>query len=150
MSKSIFLSLLLLASFQIQAQILNPVHWEFSASGKNSNHTLHLKARLDPGWHIYAQVQPEEAIAIPTQVSFAPNPEVDLEGKTREIGQKEKYNDPGSGIIQFQYENNLELAQTVHLKSKKGTVVKGTINYQVCTNEQCLPPKTIPFTITLH
>lgn len=149
MFKTILLSLLILSSTALSAQILNPVHWKFSARGKGLEYEVHLSASLDPGWHIYSQVQPPEAVAIPTYVSFDQSPDMTLSGKPKEIGDKEKYDDQNSGIIQYQYENSMDLVQAVHLKTRQRTTLKGTINYQVCTDEKCLPPKTIPFTITI-
>ena len=149
MKRTLILSLITLISAGLSAQIQDPVHWQFSVTGTGTQYELHLKAAIDGGWHIYAQVQPEEAIAIPTQITFNKNPMITIKGATQEVGKKEKDENKELGIIQYQFEEKVDFVQTVALKAKVKTKVTGTVTYQVCTNQMCLPPKTIPFTISL-
>ena len=132
------------------AQILEPVKWNYSAKKiTDKTYEVHLTATIDNGWHIYAQRQPKDAIAIPTTIKFNKNPLLILNGKIKETGKKEKYKEPTLGIEQWQYSDKVDFVQQVKLKSNTKTNISGSVVFQVCTDEKCLPAKTIPFTILL-
>jgi thiol:disulfide interchange protein DsbD len=128
----------------------NPVKWSFSAS-KISDKIFEVKmvATIQKNWHLYSQVQPENAIAIPTTFTFNPNPLFELEGKVKEIGKLEKFTDKTLGVSANQYSNTVVFTQKVKLKSKIKTSLTGSVEYQTCDDEKCLPPKTVPFTVSL-
>ncbi len=135
----------------IKAQKPDPVHWQYSARKiDDETYELHIKATMDEPWHIYSQTQPKEAIAIPTKITFSKNPLITIAGIPKEVGKKEKYTDDNAGIVQYQYGGTLEFVQTVTLKAAVKTTVAGTIIFQTCNNEMCLPAKTIPFTIAIE
>ena len=71
-------------------------------------------------------------------------------GKAKEIGKKEMYQDKAAGIKQYQYGDKVDFVQVINLKLAVKTSISGTITYQTCTNEMCLPPKTITFTVPLQ
>jgi hypothetical protein len=110
---------------------------------------IRLTAYLESGWHIYAQVQPKEAISQPTKIVFRPNPLLQLQGPVNELGKKETYTDKTAGIIQYQYSDSVVFSQVAKLRGKAKTRITGTVTYQTCTGEMCLPPKTIPFSIAI-
>lgn len=129
----------------------NPVSWTFSAK-KTGDKTflLEMKAQIQGGWHIYSQTQAEDAIALPTVVSFNSNPLLQLKGKTKEQGKLEKVTDKTLGVSANQYSGTVIFVQELELKAKVKTAITGTIEYQTCDDEKCLPPKKIPFTISLR
>ena len=68
-----FLMTFLIASLFVQAQ--NPVSWQFQTQKKDDGgYEVILKASIQPGWHLYSQKQPDDAIAIPTSIQFNNNP----------------------------------------------------------------------------
>lgn len=135
-----------------QAQKSDPVHVSFSiVPVKEKTYELHITATIDEGWHIYSQTQPEEAVAQPTVITIAKNPLVTVAAaKPKEIGEKEKYTDAAAGIVQYHYERKVEFVQTITLKTKVKTTLTGTVMYQACTNEMCLMPKTVPFSVGIQ
>ena len=63
---------------------LNPVSWSFSAKKiTDKTYEVHLTATMQSGWHLYSQVQPDDAIAIPTDFKINNNPLLSLEGKIK-------------------------------------------------------------------
>ena len=55
-----------LGTITVRAQ-LNPVSWSFTSKKiTDKTYEVHLTATMQSGWHLYSQVQPEDAIAIPT------------------------------------------------------------------------------------
>jgi thiol:disulfide interchange protein DsbD len=61
----------------------------------------------------------------------------------------EKWKDEASGIQANQYANQVDFVQVVKVKGNVKTSVSGSLTYQVCTNEMCLPPKTDNFVVQL-
>ncbi len=144
-----FLITLLILTLSVDAQ--NPVTWQFQAQKKDDlNYEVILKASIQPGWHLYSQKQPEDAIAIPTEIQFNNNPLVIREKEIRESGKMQKYVDKTLGVAANQYSNEVSFIQSVKLKAKVKTAITGEIEYQVCDDEKCLPPKKVPFTIVLN
>lgn len=128
----------------------NPVKWTFSAKKiADKQFEVEMKAVILPGWHLYSQQQPEDAIAIPTEFVLNQNPLLSLKGKIREVGKMERYKDATLGVSANQYAGQVSFVQTVELKAKVKTALSGTVEYQTCDDEKCLPPKKVPFTIPL-
>jgi thiol:disulfide interchange protein DsbD len=104
---------------------------------------------LDSGWHIYSQTQPKDAIAQPTVIEWTGNPSIHPTGKAREIGQVEHMKDNTVGIEANQYEKKVDFEQQIILRGTGQTKLTGKLTFQVCTDEMCLPPKTIPVEVSL-
>lgn len=135
--------------FNVRQQ--DPVQWSYRADhGKDNSVVLRLVARISPGWHIYAHQQPKQAISQPTTIRFTASPLLRYQGVLREQGRKETYRDTVAGIVQYQYGDSVVYTQTVNLLAKVKVSASGTITYQACTGEMCLPPKTIPFSIPIQ
>ncbi|OJW59384.1 MAG: hypothetical protein BGO55_08630 [Sphingobacteriales bacterium 50-39] len=132
------------------AQAQNPVQWKYSVvKVDNATYELHLTATMQEGWHIYAQQQPKEAIAVPTQIAYRANPLVTPVGTAREIGQKETQTVEALDIKQYQYAHTVDFVQKITLKATVKTSFSGTVTFQACTDKQCLPPKVESFDLTL-
>ena len=147
--KKIFL--LILISITIgaaNAQILNPVHWIFSAKKIDAKtYQIHITALVDDKWHIYSQDAGDGPV--PTSFSFTANPLLILDGKVKEVGTLEKIYDPNFKSELRYYEKQVDFVQKVKVRSAAATVIKGTVSFMVCNDRQCLPPKDIPFSIKL-
>ncbi len=147
--KLLFPVFFLLLSLQTTAQP-NPVSWTFSVKKiGDKTFEVQMKAAIIQGWHLYSQQQPADAIAIPTEFVWNQNPLVQLKGKIREVGKMERYKDATLGVTAHQYSGQVTFVQTVELKAKVKTALSGTVEYQTCDDEKCLPPKKIPFSISL-
>ena len=132
-----------------QAQ-LNPITWTFSAKKINDNtYELQMKASIQTNWHLYSQTQPEDAVAMPTTFVLNPNPLFTLDGKIKEVGKMEKYTDKVLKVSANQYSNTVTFTQLIKLKGKAKTSVTGTVEYQTCDDQKCLPPKKVNFKVAL-
>src|SRR6476646_5569910 len=110
------LTLALLVVSIVQAQE-NPVNWRYSAKRVAKNvFEIHCTAIIENGWHVYAQKQPEDAIALPTSFKFAKNPFIVLQGVVKEVGEKKFFKDETVGIAAYQYEEKVDFVQQVQLK----------------------------------
>ncbi len=128
----------------------SPVQWNWSAQKVNDNeYEIKLTATMQPGWHLYSQQQPEEAIVVPTEILFNKNPLLELKDKIMEQGKLEKYRDKTLEVEAWQYSGKVEFVQRIKLKENVKTTLTGTVEFQVCTDEKCLPPKKLAFSVPI-
>jgi thiol:disulfide interchange protein DsbD len=147
--KLLFVGVILVMAVAGQAQ-LNPVKWSYAAKKISDNtYELHITAAIESGWHVYSQIQPDDAIAEPTQVTFNKNPLLSFDGKLKEEGKMEKFHDAKLEISANQYSSKVNFVQVVKLKAKAKTNVSGTVKFQTCNDEKCLPVKTVTFSVAL-
>lgn len=146
-----FIAILIMCHFNIYAQKPDPVRWTIAYRTITPiTGEIHWTATIDHPWHIYAQVQPKEAVAVPTKFNVGKNPLAEFIGKPVEKGKKEIYRNKEVGIVQYQYGDKVEFVQVIKLKAKLKTNLSGTITYQACNDELCLPVKTIPFSVKIE
>lgn len=145
--------LLLFSFFSVAAsfaQIPTPVNWTFDSKKISDNvYEVQATANIQSGWHLYAQAQPKDAIAVPTTFEFAKNPLVLLDGSVKEAGKLEKFVDKDLGVSANQYSKQVVFTQRVKLKGKAKSNVSGNVTYQTCDDKKCLPPKTVSFNVAL-
>ncbi|TAN02232.1 MAG: hypothetical protein EPN39_00220 [Chitinophagaceae bacterium] len=145
-----FILIVLLVSHTLHAQADDPISWSFHAEKSgNKIYIVHLSATIQPGWHIYAQQQPKDAIAQPTKIDMSNNPLVLIKDKWKEAGKKEIQDLKTLDIAQFYYTGSVDFEQSVQLKANVQTNLTGAITYMACTDKMCLPVRTIRFNISL-
>jgi hypothetical protein len=150
MKKLLLLPVLIIGALSATAQ-LNPITWSFSSKKLNDKmYEVQIKATIQNKWHLYSQKQPADAIAIPTSFKFSANPLLALDGKVLETGKLEKYTDKALGVSANQYSNTVVFTQKVKLKAKVKTKLTGSVEFQTCDDEKCLPPKTVNFAVTIE
>ena len=144
MKKILFLFIMLVTVSTSFAQILNPVKFQYSAVKKgNGIYEVHIKTKVDPHWHIYSVHNPEGgAQATSVKIKHA-----ETVGKIKEVGKLISIQDNAFNVNQKFFENSVEFVQTVKVKSSKE--IEGTLEYMVCNDHQCLPPKEVEFKVKL-
>ena len=124
------------------AQEENPVKWAFSSKKVNATtYEVIATATIEKGWHVYAQEAGEGPI--PTTFKFAKNPLVATTGKVKEVGKMHKAFDKNFDSELKYYENTVSFVQTVTVKGKAATKLKGSVEFMVCDDHQCLPPTEV-------
>ncbi len=150
MKKIIFLFTIIITSTTLFAQIQNPVKWAYSSKKISAGkYEVHLTANIDNGWHIYSQTTPEGG-PVPTAINFTKNPLLTTSGIAKEEGKMESSHDKIFDVDVKQFSNKVDFVQTVTVKANIKTKAAGTIKYMVCNDQQCLPPKTINFSISIQ
>jgi Thiol:disulfide interchange protein DsbD, N-terminal len=140
--------ILVISSFIVSAsfgQILNPVKFSYTTVKKGNNqYEVHIKTSVDPKWHIYSIYNPDGG-AQATALTFTNAKSI---GKAKEAGRMKTIFEKEFNVNQKYFEQKVDFIQTV--KVEPGTKkVSGTIEYMVCNDRQCLPPKTVAFDIAL-
>ncbi|PUZ27515.1 hypothetical protein DCM91_04615 [Chitinophaga costaii] len=132
----------------VSAQIENPVKWNFSSKKINeTTYELHMTATIDAGWHLYAQEAGEGPVA--TSFKINKNPLIATNGKIAEVGKLTKAFDKNFNSELKYYADKVDFVQTVSVKGKAQTKVKGSVEFMTCDDHQCLPPKELEFTIAV-
>ncbi len=142
----ILASLLLAVSSKAQ----DPVKWTFSAKKiSDKNYEIHVTATIARPWNIYSQTTPEGG-PLPTAIAFNKNPLVSFDGKIKENGTLKKKFEEVFDVDVLYYKDSVDFIQVVKVKNAAKTALTGTVEFMACNDEQCLPPKSIPFTISLN
>lgn len=125
------------------------ISWKYSAKKIGDKlYEIHLTATVDHPWHTYSQTTPEGG-PLPTKISFSNNPLVVLKGAVKEVGKMQVIHDNNFGVDVKFYSEQVDFVQQVQLKSNVKTSVKGSVEYMVCDDHQCLPPTTNNFEVAL-
>lgn len=151
MKKIFFLIALAFSACIAFSQMQNPVSWAFASKKvSESVYEVQMTALIQPGWHLYSQTQPKDAIAQPTSFKFTTNPLLQLEGAIKESGKMEKFTDKELEVSANQYSKKVVFTQKVKLKGKAKSNIGGALTFQTCDDKKCLPPKTVNFNIALN
>lgn len=131
----------------VSAQQESPVKWTFIAkkTKKKDHYQLIATATINSGWSIYSQFI-EEGGPVPTAFTYDIEA-ASLVGKTEEVGDKIEGLDPIFEINLIKYKKTVRFEQTV--KAKRGQKINGSVTFMVCNDESCLPPREVPFEITV-
>ncbi len=142
--------LLCITSVTFAQLIKDPIVWKYATIKKTSNiYDVVITAILPAPWHIYSQNTDPKG-PVPTHISFNPNPLFTFDGPIKELGHIEKVYDNNFGTNVLFYTGSVRYVQAITLKSLVSTNITGTIEYMVCNDKLCLPPKHINFNIEIH
>lgn len=149
--KSIATIFFVLIAFVSQAQVIvNAVKWNYSVNRINDEEAeLIFKADIGAGWHLYSQFLPEaETRPVPTSFNFTSSKEYERVGKVKESKTIKKYEDAFEMELQY-FEKSATFTQKIKVKSKDPFTIKGTLEFMVCNDQQCLPPEEKDFEFKL-
>lgn len=124
------------------AQIHDPVKWE-TAVNKISDVEFELvaTAKIEGAWHLYSQSVPENG-PIATVFTFAGNGNYLKKGNTKEE-EGHTVNDPIFDMRIKYFDKQAEFRQRIKVKSKDAFDVNAVVEFMVCNDKQCLPPKEV-------
>ncbi len=142
--KKVFFLLIVLTSYVGFSQILNPVKWKTTTEKITENeYYLISTVTIDKGWHLYAQEIPKGG-PIATSFTYKPNENYELIGNTTE--EKGITEDDKVFKMQIKYfENRATFKQKIRLLQKDAKI-DAFVQFMVCNDTRCLPPKSEDFT----
>ncbi len=133
-----FLFFLLGCVSSLTAQVENPAKWTFSQKSLGNNeYELVLKAELDPGWTVYSMYTPEGGPMATTVTLSQAGKGIELVGKAQENEPHKKY-DEIFGVDVWYFSGEFVIRQKVKVTDATILSVKGSIEYQVCQEGQCV------------
>ena len=138
--------LTLFAAFiTLSAFAQNPVKWSFTAKDAgNCQVDLVFTATIEEGWYTYSQFLESEDGPVATSLTFQESPHYKLVGKAKEGGEIIKVHDKVFDMMLTKFKHKAIITQRVEVKDpSKG--IEGYLNFMVCNDEMCLPPKDVDF-----
>jgi len=137
---------ILITGMAASAQMKQPVSWEFSAKKiADKTYEVHMTATISGKYHMYAQKNTGDVV--PVSFAFTKNPLLTLQGGVKEVGKLvSKYEEVWKTKVNY-YEGKVDFVQIVKTKVAAPVSVKGTLNFMVCDDRQCLPPTDVNFDV---
>jgi DsbC/DsbD-like thiol-disulfide interchange protein len=134
-----------LINLSAYSQILKPVTWSYAAKRTSpTTATVFIKATVDQGWHLYSQFV-KDGGPVKTTFTFPSSGAYSLVGSTTEPKAVTKYESTFKMDVSY-FEKSVVFQQKIKLKGKAATV-KGSVEFMVCDDKQCLPPEQVDFSI---
>jgi thiol:disulfide interchange protein DsbD len=145
----LLLILIYIVPVSIFSLVKNPVKWQYSYKFLNKNIVeLKLKASIDKGWHMYGAFFPQGG-PIVTTFHFEPSPFYSKIDTIKEVTKPERFKDPNFDMEVAMHSGKAEFIQKFALKKNGEFTLKGSIEFQACDNQMCLPPKNEEFAINI-
>lgn len=144
--KHLLITLLALLPMAAGAQMTDPVSWTSDFKAEGDTATLTINATIEAGWHLYGTELPEiefgpqaTALTITSSNNLTP---VGALTPSREPVQQ--YEDTFEAEVKF-WEGSITLTQKFVITGSDPSV-SGTIDYQACNDQSCIPPTSYEFT----
>jgi len=142
MKKIILLSFLCLG-FLSNAQIFNPVTWDFSQSKISENEIeLTFKAKIDSGWYVYSQFAGEGPVS--TEFTFIESQSFTLKDNVKEGDAITEF-EPNFDVVLSYFKKEAVFTQIVQINSEVDFSIIGDVYFMTCDAGQCLPPEAVEF-----
>lgn len=133
-------------AISLQAQIYDPVTWDFRYEKKGENiYDLIFTANIQSGSHIYSMDIPEGG-PIPTTFLIDSLLSYSIDGKPFEVTHPEEVFDEAFGFKIKIFNKKAEFRQKIIGKSPSFTV-KGEVDFMSCNKSTCSPPKEVAFEV---
>jgi thiol:disulfide interchange protein DsbD len=133
-------------SIESFGQIKQPVSWQAEASIQSGEEALlTFTAFIDEPWHLYS-VNMQEGGPMPTRFRFSESADYSLEGNIKEVYKPVESFDPTFLMPVAWFEKKAVFTQRIKLKAPAATI-NATVEFMVCTDEECLLPETKTFQI---
>ena len=131
--------------WNLQSQILEPVHWNFEKNQISENqYELVFTADIDPNWAIYSQ-SVDEGGPIPTTFFFSESSSYNLIGEVVEDSANMiTENDPIFDMVVSKFYTQAIFRQKVKINNFD-TPISGVLNFMTCDDTQCLAPEDVDF-----
>jgi thiol:disulfide interchange protein DsbD len=140
-----FLSGILLITSSIQAQIFDPVSWDFTLNDKApDDKELVFTATIERGWHLYDVNLPSGG-PISTSFTFDVVRNAELVDKiTPSVEPVSIYDDKFNMDLRT-FAEKVSFHQKIKVTDAKKFYIKGEVEFMACNDETCLAPQRIPF-----
>ena len=127
-------------------QIVEPITWDSHLEKENDSiYKIKFTAKLDKGWHLYAQ-DVEEGGPIATNFTFNNSSSTyELVGETSEPNVPTYYDEVFGMEIKY-FKDKAEFFQTIKVIDPDA-IIEVEVEFMVCNDSMCLPPDIVPFQI---
>lgn len=135
---------------EVVAENLDPVTWRFSVNKlSDEEYEIEMLGSILEGWHTYSQYLESMDGPLPTWITFEENDNFSLVDSTYEEGTHSHYDETFEMNI-TDFADEAIFKQKIKVKSGEKFAIKGNINFMVCENGRCLPPKDQAFEVIIN
>lgn len=145
MKRALALLISLFLALPLFAQIEEPVSWSFEV--KNGNE-LYAKAKIDAPWHMY-DLGPYQGGPNATTFTFKLPSGVNLAGAVAEPNKPKRELDKIFNLNIGTYAGSAVFIQKFINTTTSNQTVSGSVEWQVCDDDSCLPPTDVDFSVTI-
>ncbi|MEL7117878.1 MAG: protein-disulfide reductase DsbD domain-containing protein [Bacteroidota bacterium] len=139
----------LLLPFFLGAQMPTPVEWKSELKKINKNeYEVRLTASIQSGWYVYSSKLPSDDGPVATSLFFDEADSFALVGELKEEGDKIEGYDAIFDMDISKYKKEVTFVQKIKV-SGKNSQIKGEIEFMTCNDQRCLPPRSIPFNLSV-
>ncbi|RZL39340.1 MAG: sugar transporter [Pedobacter sp.] len=147
MKKHILLLLFISIAYSVNAQIVKPITWSYFVQKKTKTEAiLHIKAKLDKGWHVYAQNIKSEPMRL--KFNYLPSKDFVIIGKTLQPKPIIKHDDVIKMELAY-FEKEVVFVQKIKL-NKATALITVKVEFMVCNEVSCLPSDEITLKIPVR
>jgi thiol:disulfide interchange protein len=147
--KKLFSFFILLLNLQLFAQADNPVKWNITSKAlSDCEYEIIFTGTIEKEWHVYSLNKLGDDGPMPSAITIEKSKLYEPKGKPTE-GKAIKTHDKVFDVDVMFFENSVTFKQRIKLNTDKEVTVKGTYEYQACTEEKCIFPPATPFEIKL-
>ncbi|HRG37033.1 MAG TPA: cytochrome c biogenesis protein CcdA, partial [Bacteroidia bacterium] len=139
----------MLAVFTATAQIVKPATFKFSSKKiSDCEYELQFTGTIQDHWHVYSLNQTAEDGPLPSNLIFEKSKEYQLIGKPTE-GAPIKAHDKVFDLDVAYFEKTVTFKQKIKLLTDKPVTIKGNLEYQACTEVNCVFETDNPYEFKL-
>ena len=137
---------LVFGAFTSQAQIDVPIRWKYKLIEDTipGQSFVEAKATLQSGWHIFTNEPGGDGLLMPTDFVLDIDSALTNIGPIELIGKVTQKDIDGMGVVNY-FENEATFRRTITLKEI--IPITGSMHFQICNDEMCLPPSEELFLI---
>ena len=130
---------LVLGAMSSKAQIDVPIRWKYKLIEDTipGQYVVEAKATMQSGWHIFTNEPGGDGLLMPTDFVLDADSALTNIGPIELVGQVTQKDIEGMGVVNY-FENEAIFRRTITLKEK--VQLSGSLHYQICNDEMCLPP----------
>lgn len=128
----------------------SPVTWTTEVHKINAQeYQLVFTATIDDGWNIYSQYLKSDDGPVKTSFTYESKDGITLVGKNEESGDIKKIMDDMFGMEVIKIKHKGVFTQKIKVNDA-GKPITGSIEYMCCNDQQCLPPRQVPFNFDIR
>lgn len=146
---ALFLGVQIFFVFLTEAQIVNPVSWDFSSRQTSGNEAeLLFTATVKQGWHMYGVNIPDGG-PIPTSFHFNPSSDYQLQGEIFPLIKPVVKQDPNFNIQVELFDGKAQFGQKIRILKSGKVTISGYVEFMSCSDKECTPPAQEEFQFEL-
>ncbi len=152
MVKKTILSFLLFSAFfvsNIAGQIEDPIKWTFKSQQLDGNKVkLLFEATIKPKWHLYG-INISGNGPVPTSFFFNDNKDYQLIDSIIQVTKPEIKYDQNFEMDLELFSDKAIFQQIISIASRPA-IIEGAVEFMSCSDNSCLPPKSIDFKFAIN